>query len=115
MAITLTENAANEIKRIITEQNLPETVALRLGVAGGGCSGFEYRLGFDESVGEQQDAVRETHGLRVAVDKKSELYLDGTEIDYYAGIEKRSCHGLAEFVSEFVIRRSARILTPLVP
>jgi iron-sulfur cluster assembly protein len=85
----LTENAAKEIKRIIGEQNLPETVALRLGVAGGGCSGFEYRLGFDETVDEKQDAVRETHGIRVAVDKKSELYLDGTEIDYYAGIEKR--------------------------
>jgi iron-sulfur cluster assembly protein len=89
MAITLTESAADEVKRIIAEQNLPETVALRLGVAGGGCSGFEYRLGFDESVDEQQDLVRETHGVRVAVDKKSELYLDGTEIDYYSGIEKR--------------------------
>lgn len=89
MAIKLTENAAKEIKRIITEQNLPEDIALRLGVAGGGCSGFEYRLGFDENVDEKEDTVRESQGIRVAVDKKSELYLDGTEIDHYAGIEKR--------------------------
>jgi len=89
MAITLTENAAKEIKRIITEQNLPENIVLRLGVAGGGCSGFQYRLGFDENVDGQQDTVREIQGLRVAVDKKSELYLDGTEIDHYAGIDRR--------------------------
>ena len=89
MAITLTENAAQEIKRIITEQSLPENVALRLGVDGGGCSGFEYRLGFEDTVDEQQDSVRELHGIRVAVDRKSALYLDGTEIDFYEGLEKR--------------------------
>ncbi len=49
----------------------------------------EYKLGFDENVDDESDIVREMHGIRVAVDKKSSLYLDGTEIDYHSGIEKR--------------------------
>ena len=89
MSLQLTENAAKEIKKVIAEQKLPENVAIRIGVTGGGCSGFEYRLGFDENVDEQTDSVREFHGIRVAVDKKSELYLDGTEIDFHNGIDKR--------------------------
>ncbi len=89
MAAQLTETAALEIKRVIEEQKLPAGIALRIGVAGGGCSGFEYKLGFDEKVDEQSDIVREMHGIRVVVDKKSLLHLDGTEIDYHNGIEKR--------------------------
>ena len=89
MALQLTEIAAQEIKRVMDEQKMPAGVALRIAVAGGGCSGFEYKLGFEENVDEQSDIVREMHGVRVAVDKKSSLYLDGTEIDYHNGIEKR--------------------------
>ena len=89
MSVKLTETAALEIKRVIEEQKMPTGVALRIGVAGGGCSGFEYKLGFDEHVDEQADTVSEMHGVRVVVDKKSSLYLDGTEIDYHNGIEKR--------------------------
>jgi iron-sulfur cluster assembly protein len=89
MAVKLTETAAREIKKVIDEQNLPEGVALRVGVAGGGCSGFEYRLGFDETVDDQTDTVREVHGIRLVVDKKSGLYLDGTEIDFHNGIDRR--------------------------
>ena len=89
MSLQLTENAAKEIKKVITEQKMPENVALRVGVGGGGCSGFEYKLGFDEHVDEQADTVLEMHGVRVTVDKKSLLYLDGTEIDYHNGIDKR--------------------------
>ena len=89
MSMQLTENAAKEIKRVITEQKMPENVALRVGVAGGGCSGFEYKLGLDEHVDEQTDTVCEMHGVRVVVDKKSLLHLDGTEIDYHNGIDKR--------------------------
>ncbi len=47
MSVTLTEKAATEVKKIITEQNLPEGTVLRVGVQGGGCSGFSYSLGFD--------------------------------------------------------------------
>ncbi len=89
MSVQLTEIAAQEIKRVIEEQKMPAGVALRIAVAGGGCSGFEYKLGFEENVDEQSDIVRQIHGVRVAVDKKSSLYLDGTEIDYHNGIEKR--------------------------
>ena len=46
MPLQLTENAAKEIKKVISEQKMPENVTLRVGVAGGGCSGFEYKLGF---------------------------------------------------------------------
>jgi iron-sulfur cluster assembly protein len=91
MGITLTELAAKEIKRVISEQKLPDSIALRVGVAGGGCSGFEYRLGFDEEsqVDQQKDTVSQQHGIRLAIDKKSALYLDGTVIDFHDGIDRR--------------------------
>ena len=88
MSVTLTENAAKEVKRIMTEQSMPESLALRVGVAGGGCSGFEYKLTFDEQVDEQADEVVDAHGVRMVVDKKSSLYLDGTEIDFYSGLDR---------------------------
>ncbi|HUQ72171.1 MAG: iron-sulfur cluster assembly accessory protein [Planctomycetaceae bacterium] len=89
MAIALTEKAASEIKRVLSEQKLPETTVLRIGVAGGGCSGFQYALGFDQEVDPAKDQVAEQHGIKVAVDKKSDLYLDGTEIDFHDGLDKR--------------------------
>ena len=89
MAVQLTEKAANEIKRVITEKAMPDNTVLRVGIAAGGCSGFQYRLGFDESVDTAKDHVSEQHGVRVAVDKKSALYLDGTTIDFYDGLERR--------------------------
>ena len=89
MAIKVTETAVKELKKVITEQQLPAAVALRIGVTGGGCSGFEYKLDFDENVNEQTDMLTEVNGLRVAVDKKSALYLDGTELDYHESFEKR--------------------------
>lgn len=89
MAIKLTATAIRELKKVINEQQLPEAVALRVGVTGGGCSGFEYKLDFDENVNEDTDMVTEVDGLRVAVDKKSALYLDGTELDYHESLEKR--------------------------
>lgn len=89
MAVKLTEKAANEIKRVMSEQNMPSEAVLRVGVAGGGCSGFQYALGFDTSTDTTADQVVEHHGVQVAVDKKSALYLDGTTIDFYDGLEKR--------------------------
>ena len=89
MGIKLSEKAALEVKRILQEQSYgPETV-LRVGVTGGGCSGFSYALGFDNSFDEQIDAKTEQHGVSVVVDKKSDLYLDGTTVDFYEGVEKR--------------------------
>jgi iron-sulfur cluster assembly accessory protein len=89
MSVTLTEKAASEVKKIIADQQLtPETV-LRVGVAGGGCSGFSYSLGFDTQVDPAADSLREQHGIKVVVDKKSDLFLDGTTLDFHEGIDKR--------------------------
>jgi iron-sulfur cluster assembly protein len=79
--ITLSERAVKEIRRIIADQSLPSGTALRVGVKGGGCSGFSYTLGFDDQVGEV-DQVTEVAGVRVVCDPKSFLYLNGTEIDF---------------------------------
>lgn len=89
--VNVTEKAAGEVKRAMSEAQLPDGTVLRIGVAGGGCSGFQYKLGFDasENVSAEKDHVSEQHGLKVAIDKKSDLYLDGTEVDYYDGLEKR--------------------------
>ena len=87
--VNVTEKAVGEIKRVISEQNMPESTVLRIGVAGGGCSGFQYKLGFDEEADKTQDHVHEQHGIQVAVDKKSDLFLDGTVVDFYDGLEKR--------------------------
>lgn len=88
MAVTLTEKAAHEIKRIIEDQKL-EGNMLRVGVTGGGCSGFSYSLGFDTNFDEKADSKSVQHGITVIVDKKSDLYLDGTKLDFYDGLEKR--------------------------
>ena len=79
--ITITERAVQEVRRIIAEQKLPDQTALRVGVKGGGCSGFSYTLGFDDQISEV-DQVSEVDGVRVVCDPKSFLYLNGTEIDF---------------------------------
>lgn len=89
MAVTISETAAGEIKRVLTEQNMSGETVLRIGVAGGGCSGFQYSLGFDNSTDAEKDHVTDQHGIKVAVDKKSALFLDGTTVDFYEGLEKR--------------------------
>ena len=81
MAIALTETAAKEIKNIIKDQGLSEQAALRVGVKGGGCSGFSYVLDLTEDSGET-DEVMESQGIRLVADRKSYLYLNGTEIDF---------------------------------
>ena len=87
--VTVTEAAVNEVRRVIAEQAMPENSVLRVGVSGGGCSGFSYALGFDDSVDESKDEVFAQHGLVVAVPHKCGPHLDGTTIDFYAGVEKR--------------------------
>jgi len=73
MSIMLTEKAASEVKKIITEQKLaPETV-LRVGVAGGGCSGFSYSLGFDTAFDPKADSKTERQaGLHVRQSEREE-------------------------------------------
>src|ERR1700744_1959964 len=83
MPILLSEKAAGEIKKIITEQNLPvENTRLRVGVKGGGCSGFSYMLDLTEENKGESDEELESNGIKVLVDMKSYLYLNGVEIDF---------------------------------
>ena len=83
MSILLSEKAAAEIKKIVTDQGLPEgETRLRVGVKGGGCSGFSYMLDLTEEPKGEMDEEMECNGIKVLVDMKSHLYLDGTEIDF---------------------------------
>ena len=82
MSIELTERAAQEVKTILQQQNLaPEATYLRLGVKGGGCSGFSYALDLTETKSEQDEEF-DSHGIKVVCDPKSHLYLDGTTLDF---------------------------------
>ena len=89
MALKLTERAAKELKRLFAEKNKPETTVVRLGVAGGGCSGFEYRMEFTEDTASD-DQVSESQGFRLAVDPRSARLVDGTEIDFHDDLLKRA-------------------------
>ncbi len=89
MAVSLTERAANEVKRTLEENKYPANTLLRVGVLGGGCSGFQYDLRFDEKYDAAADSKYDCHGVTLVVDKKSALYLDGATVDYHDGIEKR--------------------------
>lgn len=79
--ITVTDAAKNEVKRLIGEHELNDSV-LRMGVRGGGCSGLSYTLGFDKEVSEYDKLIELDEGVKVAVDMKSYLYLKGTELDF---------------------------------
>ncbi len=80
--VFLTEQAAREIHKIIDEQGLDrEKVRLRVGVKGGGCSGFSYVLDLTETQ-RDSDEVFEQHGILVICDPKSLLYLNGTTISF---------------------------------
>jgi iron-sulfur cluster assembly protein len=82
--MTLTESAAAKIKQLIAEED--EVNVLRVAIQGGGCSGFQYGLGFD--VGSQEDDVRfSLHGVEIVVDPFSAPYLKGAEIDYVDSIQ----------------------------
>jgi len=81
--VNLTETAAKEIKKIIVEQGLPaEQTRLRVGVKGGGCSGFSYMLDLTEEAKGENDEELESNGVKILVDNKSLLYLTGVEIDF---------------------------------
>jgi iron-sulfur cluster assembly protein len=79
----LTETAASAVKKIIGEHSLPaEKTKLRVAVRGGGCSGFSYMLDLTEDEKTENDEEIDSHGVKILVDMKSYLYLNGTEIDY---------------------------------
>lgn len=80
--IELTERAAQEVKTIIQQQSLnAENTFLRVGVKGGGCSGFSYTLDITEHRNES-DEEWELHGVKIVCDSKSNIYLNGTTVDF---------------------------------
>jgi iron-sulfur cluster assembly protein len=89
--ITVTEKAAAEVRRIIAEQGaaVPEKVYLRLRVVGGGCSGFQHKLDLDPQINEKLDEVFEFHGVPVAIDRRSLMYLAGATVDFHDDLNRR--------------------------
>ena len=82
MAISLSDTAVREIDQIINQQELDrQNIRLRVGVKGGGCSGFSYVLDLTETERDNDEAF-EANGITVVCDPKSYLYLNGTSIDF---------------------------------
>jgi iron-sulfur cluster assembly protein len=86
-AINLTEGAVKQLKQIIVDQNIPAEYGLRVGIKGGGCSGFSYVLGFDEQ--KDKDDTFEVSGITVFMEKAHAIYLLGMEIDWVEGLNNR--------------------------
>ena len=79
--ITLTPSATQEVRRLMEKEQKPN-LGLRVGIKGGGCSGMTYVLAIDEASPKQYDSIFEHDGIKILIDAKSHLYLDGTTIDY---------------------------------
>ncbi|MEM9822392.1 MAG: iron-sulfur cluster assembly accessory protein [Bacteroidota bacterium] len=85
--ISLTDGAVKQLMRIMEEQNVPDDHGVRVGVKGGGCSGFSYILGFDQQ--KDNDQVYTIKGMKVLMEKAHGLYLLGIEIDWLEGLNNR--------------------------
>lgn len=85
--VSLTDGAAEQLRTIRHQENIPADYCLRIGVKGGGCSGFSYILGFDEA--QANDELFEINGIQVAMNKAHAIYLLGMEIDFVSGLENR--------------------------
>ncbi len=83
--ITVSENAKQHALELIKQENRPVGTFIRVGVDGGGCSGLSYKLEFDNEI-KEGDQIFEDKGIKIAVDKKSFLYLVGTELDFIGGL-----------------------------
>ena len=84
--VTFTEQGAVKVREFLESQGADiSSAGLRVGVRGGGCSGFQYQLAFDDQ--HDGDAVFEDQGLRILVDAQSLPYVDGSEIDYVDSLQ----------------------------
>ena len=83
--IQVNDTARNQVQKLLSEDGCPEGSFVRVGVKGGGCSGLMYQLDFDHEM-KDDDQVFEDNGVKVVVDKKSFLYLVGTELRYSGGL-----------------------------
>ncbi len=87
--VTLSEKALNHILELMASEDIsPDTHNLRVGVKGGGCSGLSYTMDFDDSITEMDEVV-DLNVIKVVIDKKSVLYLFGTELTYSDGLNGR--------------------------
>jgi iron-sulfur cluster assembly protein len=82
--IKVAESAKQQVSHLLQSENHPEGSFVRVGVEGGGCSGLMYQLTFDSEM-KEGDQVFEDNGVKVVVDRKSFLYLVGTELEYTGG------------------------------
>ena len=85
--VTLTERAATKISGLMAEEPAGEAEVLRVAIQGGGCSGFEYALGFDRGA-QEGDHELEYHGVKVVVDPFSAPYLQGSTIDFLETLQE---------------------------
>lgn len=85
--VQVTEAAAAQIKRLLDREEKLATHGLRMKVAGGGCSGLQYQLQFDDAVSDLDTQV-EVSGVRVIVDEKSALFLAGSTLDFVDSIQE---------------------------
>jgi iron-sulfur cluster assembly protein len=79
--VTVTENAARKIQELLADESEAEVSVLRIAIQGGGCSGFQYELGFDRGPQDGDNEI-ESNGVRVVIDPFSAPYLTGSEIDF---------------------------------
>jgi iron-sulfur cluster assembly protein len=83
--IKVNDSAREQVKTLMEQEKHPEGSFVRVGVKGGGCSGLMYQLIFDQQM-QDGDQVFEDNGVKVVVDRKSFLYLIGTELEYSGGL-----------------------------
>jgi len=83
--ITVTERAKDKALILMKEEHKPVDAFIRVGVEGGGCSGLTYKLEFDNQM-KPDDKIFEDKGMKIVCDKKSFLYLIGTELDFTDGL-----------------------------
>ena len=84
--VQVTETALEKLITLMVEEGItPETHNLRVGVAGGGCSGLQYEMDFDDQINEK-DNVYDLDAIKVVIDNRSLLYIAGTTLDYKGGL-----------------------------
>lgn len=83
--IKVKDSAKQQVAKLMVEEKHPDRAFVRVGVEGGGCSGLMYQLKFDTEM-KEGDQIFEDNGVKVVVDRKSYLYLIGTELDFTGGL-----------------------------
>lgn len=80
--ISVSQGAVDKIRALLVEHKKPDGTMVRVGIKGGGCSGFSYTFSFDNNSATKFDYVIESADVKLVIDKKSAIYMSGTELDY---------------------------------